>query len=844
MGFVLEAEAFQTEYAAFEEFDADESVLEFYPQPCKLRLQYVNAKGKRVYPDTTPDIFCIRKDSFELIECKTEEMLLELAKAQPNRYSVDAEGRWRSPPAEDAAAKIGCKFILRSTRDNNWTLIENLDFLRDYLSVPSEKLKITPGAEAHIKRLLAGASWITISDLINGEPPIDSDSIYALIADKKIHFDLFTYRLSAPDQALIFRDSMSARAYGLAARISVGLRTPTVKSISPIVGTRFQWDAKPWRIINVGETEISALPLSGGIQSIISLPIDDWLELARSGRVIPSDPTEAPYITDAQSILLRASSAKLETAIWRREVLLGTPSDKNPLIGASKRTKAYWLSRYRGAEIESGIGLIGLIPNRDNTQGNHEPKADPQAVEEAISAYTEYWEDQARRSAILCHGLYVNDCEKKGITPIGYRSFRKIIAKRISYLQRKKRVGEKAAYDDAPPYLELDYTTPRHGNRPFQYGHIDHTPLPIKIRDKSGKYLLTTIWLTLLLDAYSRYVLAFYLSFDSPSYASCMMVIRECIKRHGRIPLWIIVDKGADFMSIYFETLLGKLSSHKKERPAGKPKFGSVIERIFRTTIDQFVSTLMGATHDENPRKTGRDIDPKNHAAWTFERLCVRLEQYLSTAYHTAQHGTLGQSPGEAFVNGLHIFGSRPNTYFAYTEKLLILTCPSTHKGTAKVQSKGVKINYLYYRCAAMDIPGVLRSRVNVRYDPFNVGIAYVYIRDTWHKCYSEYHGQLENYTEKQIRIASNHIRLAARLAGKTASINAQTLASFLKSVMAEEVLGMQRLHDAESKNHKSQINSIQKTDETPYLEHTPGSAESQGTSFSRMENPTRLEDF
>ena len=43
-------------------------------------------------------------------------------------------------------------------------------------------------------------------------------------------------------------------------------------------------------------------------------------------------------------------------------------------------------------------------------------------------------------------------------------------------------------------------------------------------------------WLTLLTDAYSRRMLAFYLTFDPPSYRSCMMALRECVRRFGRIP--------------------------------------------------------------------------------------------------------------------------------------------------------------------------------------------------------------------------------------------------------------------------------------------------------------------
>jgi len=119
MGFVLEAEAFNTEYAAFEDYENDVSTLEFYPQPCKLRINYINANDKLVHPDITPDIFRVCHDYFAFEECKTEAELLKLAQEQPNRYVVDENGKWRSPPAEIAANKLGCRFTVRSSSENN-----------------------------------------------------------------------------------------------------------------------------------------------------------------------------------------------------------------------------------------------------------------------------------------------------------------------------------------------------------------------------------------------------------------------------------------------------------------------------------------------------------------------------------------------------------------------------------------------------------------------------------------------------------------------------------------------------------------------------------------------------
>jgi hypothetical protein len=49
---------------------------------------------------------------------------------------------------------------------------------------------------------------------------------------------------------------------------------------------------------------------------------------------------------------------------------------------------------------------------------------------------------------------------------------------------------------------------------------------------------------TLLVDAFSRRILAAYLTFDPPGYRSCMMVLRDCVRPHARLPQFVVVDGG------------------------------------------------------------------------------------------------------------------------------------------------------------------------------------------------------------------------------------------------------------------------------------------------------------
>jgi hypothetical protein len=94
--------------------------------------------------------------------------------------------------------------------------------------------------------------------------------------------------------------------------------------------------------------------------------------------------------------------------------------------------------------------------------------------------------------------------------------------------------------------------------------HIDHTELDIEAVCSRRGRVLGRPWLTLLTDAFSPRVLALYLTFDPPSYCSCMMVWREWFRRHARLPQIVVVNGGRDFQSIYFETLLAGMSARSR----------------------------------------------------------------------------------------------------------------------------------------------------------------------------------------------------------------------------------------------------------------------------------------
>jgi len=154
------------------------------------------------------------------------------------------------------------------------------------------------------------------------------------------------------------------------------------------------------------------------------------------------------------------------------------------------------------------------------------------------------------------------------------------------------------------------------------------------------------------------------------------------------------------------------------------------VERLFGTAHTQFIHTLLGNTQaSKQPRFLTTAVDPQRHAVWTLGDLYDFLCEWAYQVYDQTVHPALGQSPRDVFQMGLVLGGEREHRHIPYDDAFLMATRPSTRQGTATVQpGKGVKSNRISYWHDALRHPEVERTPVPVRYDPFDIGVAYAYV--------------------------------------------------------------------------------------------------------------------
>ena len=122
------------------------------------------------------------------------------------------------------------------------------------------------------------------------------------------------------------------------------------------------------------------------------------------------------------------------------------------------------------------------------------------------------------------YGEYLKRSEEEHLKPVSQWTFY-LEAKRHQtvYDQKLAREGSRAAYRFKDYVRESEKTLLRHGNYAWSLAHLDHTELDLMLCDSRTGQLLGKCWLSLLILAHPRRIAAYYLTFDPPSYRSCMM---------------------------------------------------------------------------------------------------------------------------------------------------------------------------------------------------------------------------------------------------------------------------------------------------------------------------------
>ncbi len=656
--------------------------------------------------------------------------------------------------------------------------------------------KTSPEIENSIVAQASDNPGITLENLIIAVGLQHTDDIYRLITRGVIYVDLYAAALAEPETVFVFKNKLLAEAYSLSVSESLCTQETTGTLIWE-QGAYVLLDGKPFRISLIGETKTY---LESPEKELIDLDHQKVELLVKRGD-LKGVKVQDNNTDDTLKKKLRSASDK-DIAMAIRDIKIVRAyingDDTTELFEGkpkSLRTVQRWVHKYREALSLNNDPVIEMLPEK---KGPKVRKMSEDELKFMHGIIEKEYENDIQIDKQTVYGVYVIKCEELGQSPRCYKILSAEIDKRPAYEKTKKRQGHKAAYKHQIYYWRLKRSTPRHGDRPFEICHLDHTQIDLELLSEVGDNFGRP-WLTFLIDAYSRRILAFYLAYHRPNTISCIMTLRYCVQKFCRLPRTIVVDGGKEFGSAHFERFLGRHDCMPESRPKEESNFGSVGERIFGTTKTGFFNKLNGNTQNtKNVRELTKATDPKRLAVWVLRNTVQNLIEFIDL-YETKRHPALGQSPLDAFSHGMIWSGQRPSRLTLYDEEFIMDTLPPTRKGTSKIiPGRGFRMYDNYYWNEAFMLPGIEGSEPPTKREPLNIGIGYARINNKWIMCKSEHFDAFQGKSEREIQITSEVIRKLKQAVKGDFKDNAKRLAAFY---LAKKDQGFKQIQEQQMKD-------------------------------------------
>lgn len=264
---------------------------------------------------------------------------------------------------------------------------------------------------------------------------------------------------------------------------------------------------------------------------------------------------------------------------------------------------------------------------------------------------------------------------------------------------------------------------------PNHIWQVDATPLDIIAVDPENGEALTRVWMTVIIDQFSRAIVGYYLSYDKSDYRSIAKALmigisdkEELLERfpglrgrwlcHGR-PAILICDNAMENHSAAFSAMCAtkgmeiELIYTARRHPQGKPH----VERVIRT-INEHFHGVPGTTHS-NPQKRGA-YNSKKHACLTFEDIEEELLRFIVDIYHVRNHRSLSRPPQDVWEAGVEEY--RPQL----PPHDLDLKFVYMVEGSRVLQKDGIHFDKSIYSGPGTEELWKQKGRISVRfrYDP------------------------------------------------------------------------------------------------------------------------------
>lgn len=286
---------------------------------------------------------------------------------------------------------------------------------------------------------------------------------------------------------------------------------------------------------------------------------------------------------------------------------------------------------------------------------------------------------------------------------------------------------------------------------PLQFVCADHYRLDVLHVDDEFREVLSRLWLTVLIDAFSRSILGIRLAYEDPCIESIQGALRHAIwpKTHLTdfgielpwtcygIPQRLSLDNAWAHQSHSLEDLARSLSNAGQYtrmelllRPPYQARYGALVERLFGNLAGQLRELLPGAVLKPEQRHWH---NASQGACLLYRDVLRVLHQLVVTYMHTPHRELSDHTPHEQWLAGLQRMVPVPPPCTPHLERCFWRLYPETRTATRD----GLALFGLHYwdmKLASLRSPDRQGRRryFHLRYDTTDVSRVAVFESGLW----------------------------------------------------------------------------------------------------------------
>lgn len=415
----------------------------------------------------------------------------------------------------------------------------------------------------------------------------------------------------------------------------------------------------------------------------------------------------------------RASAASYRTAVRRASIITDITLE---VITGSPKMRAMAVRVMR--QVEDGRDLLECCLPAYESSGNRSARLTKDQKQLVSFAVDDVWNKGEARTPNQVYLAMLSEAGAQGITAPGKTTLYKAIraagkTKNALYLRGMR--GYQSARDRGDPFYK---TLP-----PLAYGHtihIDSSRFDARIAPNIVKGLPAPYGqFYVAIDAQSGECMAYAFIFGPARTDGLALLLRDLVRRHGRLPMIVHVDRGPENLSQWARDFFVGYSSIRISPTAGSA-WNGIAENLIREVNQQVADTIPGNTRND---KEGRGADGRlksmKQMKLDFLSIVQQIEAYLFVDVPRIRRST-GLTPVEHKKASAEAFGM-VGLPVAYDEDFIYKTSVPIDVEKSAVAGDGIRLSEGLYSTPDLLIKLRTCKVQEIRIDP--ASIAYIYVR-------------------------------------------------------------------------------------------------------------------